>query len=275
MNKKNKKLEWNIRTHNRLAKDYEKMHGEIYNEIEQERLKVELKKAISEIRTNSAEKTVLDYGCGAGNLTSHLSSLGCMVIAADISVGFLDLISTKVYETSVKTIKLNGIDLSNIPNESVDMVATYSVLHHVPDYLAILPEFIRIIKPGGIIFIDHEPSEEFWQKNEVYLEFKNKIKSKMPINIKKFLILENYYDWLIRKFINARYHREGDIHVFDDDHVEWKKIIKILDKEGAEVVFSKSYLLYRRGYDLSIFNNYKDKISDMHMLVMRKLNEGT
>ncbi len=97
----------------------------------------------------------------------------------------------------------------------------------------------------------------------------------MAINIKKYLNIKNYYDWLIRKLINSRYHREGDIHVFDYDHVEWKNVIKVLDKEGAEVIFSKSYLLYRRGYDLSIYNNYKDKISDMHMLIMRKLNERT
>jgi 2-polyprenyl-3-methyl-5-hydroxy-6-metoxy-1,4-benzoquinol methylase len=275
MKNKNSELEWNVRTHDRLARDYEKNHGEIYNEIEQNRLRVALSNAISEIKTNSTEKIVLDYGCGAGNLTSHLSSLGCTVMAADVSGGFLDLISSKVFEQSVKTIKLNGKDLSNIPSESFDMVATYSVLHHVPDYLAIIPEFNRIIKPGGIIFIDHEPSEEFWQKNEMYIEFTNKIKRKMPVNIKKYLVLRNYYDWVIRKFINPRYHREGDIHVFDDDHVEWKKIIKILDKEGAEVVFSKSYLLYRRGYDKSIYTNYKDKITDMHMLVMRKLNERT
>jgi 2-polyprenyl-3-methyl-5-hydroxy-6-metoxy-1,4-benzoquinol methylase len=133
MNNNKSELDWNIRTHDRLARDYEKMHGEIYNEIEQNRLRVQLSNAISQIRTNSTERNVLDYGCGAGNLTNHLSSLGCMVIAADVSEGFLDLISSKVNETSVKTIKLNGIDLSNIQSESVDMVATYSVLHHVPD----------------------------------------------------------------------------------------------------------------------------------------------
>ena len=65
MNKNKIKLDWNIRTHNRLDKDYQKMHDEIYNEIEQERLKVDLSNAISEIRTNSIEKIVQDYGCGA------------------------------------------------------------------------------------------------------------------------------------------------------------------------------------------------------------------
>ena len=263
-------LDWNIKTHDRLAKEYERMHGEIYNDIEQKRLSLELRMAISHITTNSSIKVALDFGCGAGNLTRHISNLGCEVIAADVSQGFLNLVSSNSYKNNVKTIKLNGKDLSNLPDKSVDMVATYSVLHHIPDYLGILHEFMRILKPGGIIYIDHEPSTEFWTKNKLYKDFTLQIKKKTSINLKKYINLENYYDWIVRKFINPRYHREGDIHVFEDDHVEWIKVINILMEAGAEVILSKSYLLYRRGFDITIYSAYQNKITDMHVLVMKK-----
>jgi ubiquinone/menaquinone biosynthesis C-methylase UbiE len=145
-------LEFNIRTHNKIAKKYEQVHGEIYNNIEQSRLHEELLFAVSNITTPGEVNRVLDFGCGAGNLTKQLVSIGCEVIAADISQGFLDLVSSRTYETYVDTILLNGIDLSNITDESVDMVATYSVLHHVPDYIGILSEFMRVLKPGGVIY---------------------------------------------------------------------------------------------------------------------------
>ena len=264
-------LEWNVKTHNKIAKKYERIHGEIYNSHEQSRLRHELSEALSNITTESQTKLALDFGCGAGNLTRHLSSLGCEVIASDISQGFLDLVVSRTYQTKVESIKLNGLDLSNIPDACLDMVSTYSVLHHVPDYLGILKEFMRVLKPGGVVFIDHELSDEFWLKSQIYLDFELEMKKYTPINYQKYFLLSNYYDWLIRRFVNPRYHREGDIHVFEDDHVEWSRVVDSLVTAGGQVVVNKDYLLFRRNYDVAIYDAYKDKTADMHVLVVRKL----
>lgn len=51
------------------------------------------------------------------------------------------------------------------------MVATYSVLHHVPDYLKIVDEFVRVLKPGGVIYIDHEVSPSYWEINDTYQSY--------------------------------------------------------------------------------------------------------
>lgn len=81
----------NIRAHDKIAKKYEQNHGEIYNDVEQIRLRCMLTKALSEIKTDTRVKVALDFGCGAGNLTRHLSILGLDVLACDVSQGFLDL----------------------------------------------------------------------------------------------------------------------------------------------------------------------------------------
>jgi ubiquinone/menaquinone biosynthesis C-methylase UbiE len=265
-------IESNIKAHNRVAKKYESLHVEIYNEIEQKRLHQELLTATSKISTDSMTKTVIDFGCGAGNLTQHLTEIGLDVIACDVSQGFLNLINSRTYETNVETVKLNGKDISNIPNDSVDMLVTYSVLHHIPDYLSILNEFLRVLKKGGIIYIDHESSEDVWRKNEMRDLFNKQIKRKNKFLNKNWFILNNYFDWVIRKFINPRYRREGDIHVFPDDHIEWNKIIEIFEKNNGMVVYQKDYLLYKSNYDLSVYNEYKDEINDMHLLVVKKIN---
>lgn len=269
--KKTSDLEWNIRTHNEIAKKYERMHGEIYNDVEQSRLRNVLKEAISSIRTRNNTKRVLDFGCGAGNLTTHLSSLGCDVLASDVSQEFLDLVTSRNYSTKVETVKLNGIDLSNILDESVDMVATYSVLHHVPDYLSLMKEFMRVVKKGGVIVIDHEPSKGFWEGDSELQSFKKLMMKAGKRDYSKYFIVNNYIDWFIRKFINPRYQREGDIHVFPDDHVKWDLISSELITAGAAIVLEQDYLLFRRNYNSSLYNLYKDKISDMHLLVARKI----
>ena len=68
----------------------------------------------------------------------------------------------------MEVILINGKDISNIEDESVDIVALYSVLHHIPDYLGILKGFTRVLKRGGIIYIDHESSERYWIKRNIF-----------------------------------------------------------------------------------------------------------
>lgn len=268
--KKISPLESNIRAHNKVAKKYERIHGEIYNDVEQTRLHESLATALSYVNTGNDIKIVLDFGCGAGNLTKHLTALGCEVIASDVSQGFLDLVASRAYATPVKTVRLNGVDLSNIQNDSVDMVATYSVLHHVPDYLAILKEFMRVLKNGGVIYIDHELSENAWKNDSGLKAFELEMKGKSIQESGKYFVLTNYVDWVIRKFINPRFRREGDIHVFEDDHIEWQKVALALVEGGGEVLLEKDYLLFKRNYDVSVYDAYKNNVCDMHLLVAKK-----
>lgn len=259
----------NVKAHDKVARLYQKIHGEIYNEVEQLRLHNALNKAKSLIETRSPRITALDFGCGAGNLTSHLLSLGLNVISSDVSPKFLNLIEQNFGKSELQTLLLNGSDLSNLDDNSVDMVATYSVLHHVPDYLSIIPEFMRVLRPGGILYIDHEVPESYWNNQKEITSFYKKARTHRLSDIKKYLRLTNYIDFLIRKTVNPRYRREGDIHVFHDDHIEWTKIYEKAQRFGA-LKYDESYLLFRAGYNAAIHDAWKSKISDMHLAIFQK-----
>ena len=263
----------NIRVHDQIAKQYERVHGEIYNDIEQMRLRSSLTRALSFVQTNGESKLALDFGCGAGNLTKHITSLGCDVLACDISQGFLDLVASRQYPASVKTVRLNGSDLSNIPDATVDMVATYSVLHHVPDYLGILAEFVRVLKPGGIVFIDHEASAEVWQPTPERLAFLGAMGNAVGSRWRKYFRPRNYLDWFIWNFVDPRYRPEGDIHVFKDDHIEWDRVAAVLESSGAEIVAEEDYLLFRRGFDESVYERFRHQTADIHLIMAKKLEE--
>lgn len=260
----------NIRIHNKLAKKYEAAHGEIYNDVEQTRLKGVLAVSITAIETASKNRVALDFGCGAGNLTQHISSLGLDVLAGDVSQGFLDLVASKKYRSNVEVILLNGANLSNIADGSVDMVATYSVLHHIPDYFEIIREFIRVLKPGGVLFIDHELCAEAWKPTPERLAFFGEVEPPDNRKWRKYLKRNNYVYWFILKFINPKYRPEGDIHVFADDHIEWDKIESLLLEEEMEIVKSQRYLLFKRGYDADVHEKYSALTSDMQFSISRK-----
>ena len=265
-------IQFNKVVHAGLSGKYERLHGDIFNDIEQERLGKALKNAAEAVRTGAEPICALDYGCGSGNLTAHLIELGIHTVSADISEGFLDLIKRNFSRTGLSDVlAINGRDLSGVEDARFDLVATYSVLHHVPDYLAIVGEMCRVLKPGGVIYIDHEVNESYFDRTEEYVEFLRK--ARPAVNLRRYLKLlldVRGYKHIIRRLINPRYKREGDIHVWPDDHVEWDKIEQLLVSEGLEVVLKEDYLLYKSIYDVDVYNEYKNKCVDERLLVARK-----
>ena len=263
----------NIKSHNKIYDKYEERHAEkIFNPIEQERLRKSLEKAIAAIKTDSKSKLALDYGCGAGNLTNHLINLGIHTITADVTEKFLWLIKKKfVHTENVDMLKVNGYDLSNIGDNHFDLAATYSVLHHVPDYLKIIEEMVKVLKRGGVIYIDHEASPSYWNKSREYKDFLRRVYP--PKNfLKKRLNLFNF-EWYKRKInelMNPRYQVEGDIHVWPDDHIEWNEIQDLLISKGCKIIIKEDYLLYKGRYPFEVYPQYKTRCNDMRVLIGRK-----
>jgi ubiquinone/menaquinone biosynthesis C-methylase UbiE len=265
-------LKFNKEVHDGISGKYDCLHNEIFNPIEQQRLDKALSTAIKAVKIDSKPLSALDYGSGSGNLTRHLIEAGINTVSADVSEGFLNLIERNFSHTGLsKTQKINGKDLSGFETDQFDLVATYSVLHHVPDYMQIVKEMCRVLKPGGVLYIDHEVNESYYQRTEEYLEF---LKQARPIiNLKRYLRLlfdVKGYKHIVRRLINPRYKREGDIHVWPDDHIEWDKIEQLVIEEGLEIVLKEDYLLYKSGYDVDVYNEYKDKCADERLLIARK-----
>jgi ubiquinone/menaquinone biosynthesis C-methylase UbiE len=259
-----KSIARNIAVHDRIARKYETIHDEIFNDIEQKRLQAALKRARDLVQTGSDPLHALDLGCGSGNLTRHLLNLGMDVTSADVSSGFLDLVRSRYPAASA--LQMNGSDLSTVPNGSFDLVATYSVIHHIPDYLRAIREMARVCKLDGVVFIDHESNEEFWSGDETYLAFQ---KEALRINWRKYLSPINYVHRLRRVF-DPKYANEGDIHVWPDDHIEWPKVREAMSEAGCEVVMEEDYLLYRGLYRREVYERYSDRCTDTKAIVFRK-----
>lgn len=261
-----RQINLNIQVHDKIARRYDVVHGEIFNEIEQDRVCLALERALRMVHSSSGSLNALDYGCGSGNLTRHLLRLNVDVVAADVSKHFLALVRQQFSSDRLSTLHMNGTDLDGVKANSFDFIAVYSVLHHIPDYLAAINELGRICKPGGVIYVDHEPTDQFWSYNPIYEDFKS---AALKVDWRKFLVWSNYVG-KARRWFNPRYANEGDIHVWPDDHVEWQRIEAALTGTGFEVVLSEEYLLFKRLYRHDVYKKYEKLCSDTRLMVFRK-----
>ncbi len=272
----------NIIAHDKIAKRYDELHCEIYNSIEQDRIRETLSYAFSSIRSTDSRPVVLDFGAGTGNLTLHLLELGAEVVAADVSSKSLDLLKGKISECGDCVVVLcNGTDLAMFQEQTFDMVVTYSVLHHVPDYQTIVREFSRVLKRGGIVYIDHEACPSFWQENPRYQMYISCIVRKEPFlnwtrnKLAKIFDLRAWRRLARRKILGKiKYNSEqGDIHVYPDDHIEWTRIHNALS--CFEILLEEDYLVCRGRDFEEMWRMNKNILSDMRVFVARKTQSTT
>lgn len=260
-------IERNIKSHDRVSRQYERRHAEIFNDVEQARLRAALARAIGEVRPDRQPVRALDLGCGSGNLSGHLLALGAEVTAADVSGAFLQLVEDRYAGKPIHTHRLNGSDLREIADGTFDLVATYSVLHHIPDYLAACAELARVTRPGGVIFIDHEASPNVWRDEAALSRFRREASR---FDWRKYSRPANYLH-RVRRFFDPRHASEGDIHVWPDDHIMWDAISGVMHSDGCALVEETDYLLYHGLYRREVYDRWKDRLVDMRMAIFRKL----
>jgi ubiquinone/menaquinone biosynthesis C-methylase UbiE len=264
----------NIEAYRKRASKYEHVHGEIFNEREQKRLRAALSSAADSVRSDG--RHALDYGCGSGNLARHMLDIGLDVTCADVSPEFLRLVDERF---GVPTIELVDGSTSCILDGSVDIIGLYSVLHHIPDYLSAVTELFGKLRPGGVLMIDHERNNNYWHPTPQLLEFRRE--NQQSGNGRAWDPGHKRWQHLVRAALVpsrhlARYQRirrislEGDIHVYADDNVDWSAVVEGLTEADAELVQRTDYLHFEDGYDEAAWLRWRDQCDDMTCVIARR-----
>ncbi len=142
--------------HDLTADSYHRVHPEIF--------RVQHARLIRFIKTHLSGHfpTILDTGSGDGFMLSVIKTAGVPTydrfIMLDISLKMLVVAKKKHPEA----IPINASSM-NLPlkSESVDLITANSVLHHLPEPEKFLLEARRVLKKGGILFVNHEPNLRF------------------------------------------------------------------------------------------------------------------
>jgi 2-polyprenyl-3-methyl-5-hydroxy-6-metoxy-1,4-benzoquinol methylase len=246
--------EANVKLYQFEAKYYEVLRDEIYGRYEQKRIYSTLKRLNNLII--SSRKKALDFGAGAGNITGKLLQMGFRVTAIDISPDMCGILKNK-FKNYLEDKKLEVINLPiediNYNKQEFDLIACYSVLHHLPDYEAVIHKLSTFLKKGGIMYLDHEginysdkPSKIERLAENVHFLFNSKLNS---LFLKTKGVTSPSVDHIDYSL--------SDYWTLDEHKIDHNKIKRVFEKENYSSFKRIDYLLNRSWIFSPTFYLYK------------------
>lgn len=107
------------------------------------------------------DQTIVDLGCGTGELLTHLAPSVTRAIGVDREPGMLAIARRRLGRYPQVEIMEGALESVPVPDATADLALLVLVLHHLPRPAAALAEARRILKgPGGrLVVIDMQPHE--------------------------------------------------------------------------------------------------------------------
>ncbi|HOV32762.1 MAG TPA: class I SAM-dependent methyltransferase [Candidatus Hydrogenedens sp.] len=140
------------------------------------------------------ELVMVDLGCGPGDITYRIYQRfeDCKIIGVDGSQSMLQFAQKRFGIRRLQWI-LGDAKTLPFPSQSIDVIFSNSLLHHLADPKPFWMEIKRILKRGGYIFIRDlfrpESTDKAWEIIETYVSDASK------------LLQEEYYRSLLSAFI--------------------------------------------------------------------------
>lgn len=158
----------------------------------------------------------LDFGCGIGRLTQALAQHFKQCYGIDIAPTMIK-VAEEFNKMGNKCVYLHNdkTHLNLFEDDYFDLIYTNIVLQHMSTEFgfAYIQEFIRILKPGGLVIFKLPSEGTQWGK------FKLGLKNSVP--------------WLIRFY---RFIRFGSGEIMETNYVPKQKMIDFLVANGAKVL---------------------------------------
>ncbi|HKS58441.1 MAG TPA: class I SAM-dependent methyltransferase [Steroidobacteraceae bacterium] len=144
----------NIEVHTRMVEQY---NNEPHFRPENQ---AKVRRVLEDLAKRTGGGRMLDVGCGTGFVIHLAKDLFARIDGVDVTPAMLAKI-----DTSSGNITLHNQPAESLPFAagSFDAVTSYAFLHHLEDYVKVLREAHRVLRPGGMLYVDLEPNREFWR----------------------------------------------------------------------------------------------------------------
>ncbi len=123
----------------------------------------------------SKDAVILDVGCGYGRTLNELSQSGYRnLIGVDFSEGMIERGKRQFPQLDLRVMENSSIGLADA---SVDAVILFAVLTCIPDgaeQRALIAEIRRVLKPGGILYVNDFLLNDDERNLKRYSEFADK-----------------------------------------------------------------------------------------------------
>ncbi|MGA9508867.1 MAG: methyltransferase domain-containing protein [Candidatus Sulfotelmatobacter sp.] len=102
---------------------------------------------------DARDKTLLDFGCGAGQNIVPLVERGARVIGMDISPDLITLARKRLNDGGLEArLQVGSAYDTGLPDESVDVIFCIALIHHL-DIARVVEEMARILVKGGVVIL--------------------------------------------------------------------------------------------------------------------------
>jgi SAM-dependent methyltransferase len=99
----------------------------------------------------------LEIGCGTGRFTVPFADKGIDLVAVDISDDMLAITNEKLQQSGPRSrpVQLSKADARALefPADQFDVIFSFNVINHVPEYEKVIAEAARVLKPGGYFIV--------------------------------------------------------------------------------------------------------------------------
>jgi len=104
---------------------------------------------------DSGCRSILEVGCGSGNLWKEINLLNYSfkrLILSDFSFGMLYGFRQNNKKSEIEKFSTNDVQFLPFPDKTFDLIIANHMLYHVPDIDLALSEICRVLTPNGILF---------------------------------------------------------------------------------------------------------------------------
>ena len=178
---------------------------------------------------------VLDVGCGWGCFTEYAGRRGINVTSLTISHQSEAFVSSLIQQYRLPAHVVYEDFMTHISAKPYDAIVVLGVMEHLPDYPAVLRQFLRLLKPGGRIYLDASAFKEKYVK---------------PAFISRYIFPGDHSFFCLHDFLTAVSKTPFEVlSIYNDRHnyyLTCKAWAEHLDAARHEIVHDWGEALYRR-----------------------------